>query len=414
MVCRAGGRGMKKRKKKILLAEFNRLPSYEMLKLSDIKIDEGRKVDEYLVRLYQNYYSGKLGSLLTRVDIRRVHPGVFLRNSDGEVGQFEATVDQRYVEAEAYRIRCGHRPSLTLYKGIFGDTIDGFVCSDDVLSYQAYRLVGINYVPAIILGRPKKMLEESAICLLAKNGNIQFNGTLALPRRKVGSLIGSSEVIGALGPLKAVRKLRSTVSKVGEVVRQFHIKSEDQNIYYHHCLYSVVYRISEALSAIELLLRARMEYQIRPIVRSTYELFLNFYLDWLSPEKVGPVMQGAAVLARTGRKHHGHQELTESMHRAFGGLVDLCRNAADKGRLSPLGHELHDRIYSGLSPAVHQDFGVAHEYGAALEKGRPEKLSKSELLEIVRWLDIIVTATVVRLLDDVGGWPGKTPPVRVG
>jgi hypothetical protein len=174
----------------------------------------------------------------------------------------------------------------------------------------------------------------------------------------------------------------------------------------------------EALAAIDLLLRSRLEHQIRPLVRSTYELFLNFYLDWLSPEQVGLVMQSVALLARTDSKAPEYGDLEEKVKRVFGGLANLCRNAAEKGRLSPLGSEMHERIYSGLSPIVHQDFGVAHEYGAALESGRPEKLGRKELLEIIRWLDIITAATIVRILDDVGAMTlmgrGSGPDLKEG
>jgi hypothetical protein len=37
-----------------------------------------------------------------------------------------------------------------------------------------------------------------------------------------------------------------------------------------------------------------------------------------------------------------------------------------------------------------------------LEAGTPKKLDQSELWTLIRWLDLIVTATSSRILDDVG------------
>ena len=172
-------------------------------------------------------------------------------------------------------------------------------------------------------------------------------------------------------------------------------------------MYSVVSRLLEIVSAVELLLNNELAYQIRPLVRSAYDLFLNFYIDWLAPEHVGMLLQGLAVLSRTERTSAGHIELKESIKASYGGLADICNNMYEKGRLSPLGANFHRTIYAALSPAVHHDFGIAHEYGDALVSERVEAMSESEIMANVRWLDLVVAATVARLLDDVGASDGK-------
>jgi len=108
------------------------------------------------------------------------------------------------------------------------------------------------------------------------------------------------------------------------------------------------------------------------------------------------------------------------METAYGGLVDVCKNMYEKGRLSPLGANTHVRIYADLSPAVHQDFGAANEYADSLLSGAEVQMSDEELTANIRWLDVVTAATVTRILDDVGGsdgvlkkWPDLEPsPLR--
>src|SRR4029077_12091214 len=102
----------------------------------------------------------------------------------------------------------------------------------------------------------------------------------------------------------------------------------------------------------------------------------------------------------------GYQKLKRSLDDAYGGLVDLCKNQSEKGRLSPLGAATHSRIYGELSPAVHQDFAVAQEYADSLLSESVEAMNQSEIMANIRWLDIVTVETVTRLLDDVGASDG--------
>jgi hypothetical protein len=92
------------------------------------------------------------------------------------------------------------------------------------------------------------------------------------------------------------------------------------------------------------------------------------------------------------------------VEKTYGRLARLCTNAAEKGRLSPLGNTMHQRIYPDLSGVVHQDFGVTLEYSSTLETGAPQVMAHSEVLQNIRWLDVIVAATVTRINDDVGAY----------
>jgi hypothetical protein len=81
-------------------------------------------------------------------------------------------------------------------------------------------------------------------------------------------------------------------------------------------------------------------------------------------------------------------------------------NQAEKGRVSPLGSKAHNAIYSELSPAVHQDFGVTQEFGDSLESGVVEPMSRSELAQILQYLNVVMSSTIVRIADDVGAGKG--------
>jgi hypothetical protein len=129
---------------------------------------------------------------------------------------------------------------------------------------------------------------------------------------------------------------------------------------------------------------------------------LNFHIDWLCPEQVGPLLQSLAILKQLPSDGAEAQKLQKAMDGTYRGLVDVCSNASAKAQLSPLGKVFHENAYPTLSQIVHQDFSVMQEYVMTLEAGAPKKLDQPELMTLVRWLDLIVTTTSSRILDDVG------------
>jgi hypothetical protein len=127
---------------------------------------------------------------------------------------------------------------------------------------------------------------------------------------------------------------------------------------------------------------------------------------------MGPLLQSLAILKQAPTDRPDVQNLDKSMRDIYKGLVDVCGNASAKAGLSPLGRYFHDVAYPILSQIVHQDFSVTHEYVATLEAGTPKALEVEELKSFTRWLDLIITAVVCRILDDVGspfiGEPSKS------
>jgi hypothetical protein len=127
-----------------------------------------------------------------------------------------------------------------------------------------------------------------------------------------------------------------------------------------------------------------------------------FHIDWLCPEQVGPLLQSLAILKQLPPNSEHAQKLRKAIDATYKGLVDICSNASAKANLSPLGKQFHESAYPILSQIVHQDFSVMQEYVMTLEAGTPKNLDQSELRTLIRWLDLIVTATSSRVLDDVG------------
>jgi hypothetical protein len=216
------------------------------------------------------------------------------------------------------------------------------------------------------------------------------------------SLAGDPDGFEGHDPLRTVRKLAHSVETTRNAVANFHRSSTNEKIHYHHTLYSVLCSLEQLLNAINLLLHNGLEHQVRPLVRSVYDLFLNFYIDWLYPEKMGALFQALAVLSRIDKLGPEHRSLNEAIRKTFGGLVDILMNQSEKGRFSPLGEKAHQAIYSELSPSVHQDFGVTQDFGDSLETGIIDPLPHAELSRVLNYLNAVVSATVIRIADDVG------------
>ncbi len=389
------------------LADLVRMPDRYSIAPGSIDMSKDkREWDDHFLKLYGRYLEGKSLGLWTRVEIDKVVPGFYKRNSIGQAEYILEEIDPKHVAGIVYDIRKGFRPGLVLYRGVFGESEGKLICSDDVYAYYAYREVGIHLVPSMILG-PRELLVESAIATRTsqKDHEARFDSTIPILHKAYPSAFGPSDIVDEPEFTSAVRKLKAIADLAAAKVKEFHI-SDNKNgadvVHYHQSLHSVAYRMAEALTAIELLFENGLGHQLRPLVRSLYELFLNFYLDWLCPEQVGPLLQSLALLKQLSPDSAEAQNLRRAIESTYKGLVDVCNNASAKANLSPLGKIFHENAYPTLSQIVHQDFSVLQEYVMTLETGAPKRLDISELRVLVRWLDLIVTATASRILDDVG------------
>jgi hypothetical protein len=389
------------------VADLVRTSQLHSVDLKSLKSNDQRDSDDHFVKQYVRYLGGKILGARTRADIGSIVPGFFRRESSGASEYVFEAPEEKYVELEAHDIRRGFRPHLLLYRGVFGDSNNRLVCSDDLVVYAAYRQLGIVKVPAMILGKQRDLLIESAICTRTNpsDGIARFESTCAVLPTAYNSILGDRFESGSIDTLAALTSLKEAAIFACEKIKLFHTNEAAGDtgfIHYHHTLYSVAYRLAEGIAAIKLLVENEVTLQIRPLVRSIYELFLNFYIDWLCPEQMGPLLQALAIIRQAPDDQPGLQELTESVREIYKGLVEICGNASAKGTLSPLGTHFHNIAYPVLSQIIHQDFRVTHEYISSLEEGTPKQLGRAELKPLVQWLDVIVTATVMRIADDVG------------
>jgi hypothetical protein len=206
-------------------------------------------------------------------------------------------------------------------------------------------------------------------------------------------------------------KLVEIASETKGQIRRFHIPGESRT-HYHQSLYSIVHRHEETISSILDLLLAKRNQQAVALTRMLYEGFLNFYIDWLSPEHVGPMLQLAALVRRRqlfGDDGNPSEDKAPNIDDVLGkGFADLIQTTAHKARISPLGAHFHELVYPWLSFAAHQDYGTTQEHSSLLEHSFDE--SEANLPDkLVLWIDVITAALVVRVLADVGSSVDSLP-----
>jgi hypothetical protein len=387
------------------LKQFIRRTKSTLVPTSSIQVEDFVQ-DKHFLELYISWMQGNVDGWVTRAQIDNIVLGHFYRSSDGSIRHIEPSPSPKpeYVNAIANQIRNGSRPRAVLYPGYLPGTQDKLISCDDVNTCMAYSQLGITSLPVLILGRPdKKLLNESAIILRIRNdASISRFSTYAHEPKIYHSTIGEENRISGINPIKAIGILKSELEKALNSIKEFHNRSQGSSpMHYHHTLYSSTLRTLEAIRAVELLIEKGLYRQIRSVIRSTYEVFLNFYIDWLDPESVGPILQIVSEMSRIDDKA-ALKELRVAAETQFGGLVGLCETVSQKGRLSPLGEIFHNGFYANLSPLVHQDFGATIEYGQSLETGEVPKEDLEEVMSLIRSVDLIVTALVLRVLNDVG------------
>lgn len=386
------------------IADYVRMPKTVERRLADLKIHETAETDDQFIKLYTRYLSGKLLDVRTRIDIKTVVPGFFRTDETGNFENVGLRYPEQALDSEMWHIRLGFRPPLFLYKCFVGPAKGKLLCSDDLLPFHAYSKLGIRYVPAVILGKHPECLCDSGICTRGhpEKKDSRFSSLLVYQHTKVPSLVDDWDDFEKRDPLSTVEMLTASIQATKVAVTEFHRSSQSEVIHYHHTLFSVLCSMEQLLHGVKLLLQNKLDHQIRPLVRSAYDLFLNFYVDWLYPEKMGALFQALAVLSRMNKLSAEYRSLDDAIRETFGGLVDILMNQSDKGRLSPLGGKVHHAIYSDLSPSVHQDFGVTQEFGDSLETGVVDPLPRDELTRVLRYLNVVVSATIIRIADDVG------------
>lgn len=370
-----------------------RSPKTKSIKLSNIVRDEAYVANDKLVRTYASLARGEIKVASTRMSTSQITSGYYHRNSDGSIDHI-TNFRSSGVAPLQKAIKAGMRPEIDLHWDPHAPSGGGYACADDEHSLAAYKSLNISLVPCRIL-RPKPISgAEASLWLEGKGKFPKLSKTIPPTLDHVSTFLGEHNVL----PAEAIPFLRDICVKVMTHVTEFH-ESANYDLHYHEMLHAVVRRHVRALDTIsDLIAKGRREHALA-ICRLAYEAFLNFYMDWLSPQLIGPRLQLIADLRKSERpgsldKNPNWEALTN-----FPGLLE---NASEKARLSPLGSWFHNAIYPSLSLIVHQSYsGVELEAGnfdATIEES--EERFSNDLL--VRCLDMLTAALLLRVENDVG------------
>lgn len=370
-----------------------RLPEIQRLEISSLVRDEAFIADENLVRTYAALSRGKIKVAATRMATSQITSGYYRRNSDGSVEHISNLRDSE-VAGLQQAIRAGVRPSLDLQWNPHAPNGGGYVCADDEHCLAAYKNLNISLVPCRIL-RPKPIPGVEAALWLEPKGQLPKLAKAIPPVfERVPTYLGERKP----SPTESLPFLRSICIRAMDQITNFHV-SGNYDIHYHEMLHAVVRRHVRALDTItDLIEKGRREHALS-ICRLGYEAFLNFYLDWLSPQLIGPRLQLIAELRKTEKPESSDRNQAWEVLTNFPGLLE---NASEKARLSPLGSWFHNAIYPSLSLIVHQSYsGVeleANNFAADIEESE-ERFSD---VRLVQCLDMLTAALLTRVENDVG------------
>ncbi len=134
-------------------------------------------------------------------------------------------------------------------------------------------------IPCRIL-QPKKVNAPEAAIWVKKNGNhICLAKAVAPTMDKYASFVGDK-----LPPIcDLINHLTALCKETRAAIVAFH-DGNDKEIHYHQMLHAFLRRHERILDSICRLVTLGRAEHAGALTRIAYEAFLNFYIDWLSPE----------------------------------------------------------------------------------------------------------------------------------
>ncbi|MCU8465986.1 DUF5677 domain-containing protein [Vibrio vulnificus] len=383
-----------------------------------IKIDPRKIVgrddiehDPTFIKQYKKYIQKKDSCFVTRVTLDRILPG-FYKSEDGEPVYIEDSLLDGAVEHCISIIKSGERPALHIRRLFNNHCGHEYSSSDDVHLYYAYKALEITRVPVVIYGSAGE-LEESAFRKKGyfreledhfysfSNVNIQHKGFYSVAHKYPQST--PEEIVFC------IEKLESLVSHTKCCFKGFHEFRYD--VHYHTIIYAILMRLGEDLASIKLLVKNGLYIQSAGVLRSIYELMLNFYLVWLNPQEMPSMLKYKSLMSES--------ELIKVIKKANTGLTKgqlgdlervyryqykLVSTIIEKAKLSPFGESYYNDIYRFLSDVTHHDFSSTARYRHALEHGDSQVYNVDVLNTVVSITDFITTFVCHYVMDDIGHW----------
>jgi hypothetical protein len=369
----------------------SRMPQIVKIPIGTIIYDPPLESDHHYNKLYKNLVLGKIKVGLTRLPLKSLKTGFFIRR-DGNTKHISELKHENisYVE----KLICGgHRPALELYWSPLAPSGGGYVCPDDEVALAAYANLKFAMVPCRIL-KPIKVNSVEASVWIEKRGEHTAMAHVVAP--VVG---GYASIVGLeLPPFKVlIAELIAKCATTRAAITAFHADGTG-TIHYHQMLHAFLRRHEKLLDSIDRMIFLNRIEHAEALARVAYEAFLNFYIDWLSPEFFGPRLQFLSAI-RTNQSQ-GARTSSEDLD-VLGNFTDLFENARQKGNISPLGPRFHNLIYPPLSLTVHQSYGNLENEASSFDDNEISDFA-SYATHLGRWMDVLTAAIVCRIQNEVG------------
>jgi hypothetical protein len=240
--------------------------------------------DPQYASLFKKELEGAVPTSLTRLSEGAITSGFFARRNGKTV--HISNLESEFLPIIIAEIRGGWRPRLSIYWNSLAPTASKYVCPDDELPLAAYRRLGIRLVPCSIINPKPFASAEAAIWIKSDGDSVNLartvppsvDGVLTLKMSKGASFSRLAELL-----IQECAKTRKTIKK-------FHLKNREKTNY-HHVLYAALRRQERIIDSISQLVSLQRAEHAAALVRVSYEAFLNFYIDWISPSFFGPRLQ---------------------------------------------------------------------------------------------------------------------------
>ncbi|NNG71115.1 hypothetical protein HLI18_14485 [Rhizobium laguerreae] len=343
--------------------------------------------------MYTQLERGQIKIAFTRVQSEKVIGGYYERS--GGVSNHKTNLNSKYIPLFKQIIRGGGRPEIDVYWSPLVPNGGGYVCADDENTLSAYNDLGFKLIPCRIL-KPKNLkAQEGAIWAEKADQDIALAKTVPPILEKYSSFFGNKFPDFST----VINRLKRECGETRKVIISFH-QDFGTGSHYHQMLHTLIVRHERVLDSIlRLVVLNRVEHA-SALTRIAYEAFLNFYIDWLSPEFFGPRLQ---LLARVRGAQASSDRSLDSHLSVLGNFVDFLENTHHKARISPLGLYFHESIYPELSLVAHQSYRHLEYEAEGFNESDPGPLSSTT--QLGRWLDILTAELLIRVRNDVGAIP---------
>ena len=389
------------------------LPETRLVAIKDIIPNKNFQYDDFFLSKYQDYLLGKSRAYETRISIDKIIPGFYKRKGNSWK-YIKNSQEKSSISVVMKQIRNGNRPALFLYHNLNQECKYQFVCSDDEITYYAYKELNMFSIPAMVL-ISKKELEESAFeyRMFYPKKDERVNcifSVVPVNKKTTYSLLGEDM------PESIPNGLIQLVSYINiaiEKLKNFHLNS-GKEIHYHHIIYSILLRAKELIESIRLLISNNYYIQSACLVRNLYELMLNLYITWLSPCRITSIVQLTSNYSvsewtelgnklMTERISNGSQkEIAEKINKCHLYAYNLTNKVIEKARIHPFGEEFYTNIYSFLSKISHDDFSVSARYKNTLEFGDNQVYNEDIIKRVLHLADYCVANIYYPVMYDLG------------